>query len=80
VFQVIITAALPDRRSPTKFINVATLVLATACERATAEWLCDNAEESSDYLRMVFTLQGLFPGCQIATGVRPVVTDIMPQR
>lgn len=80
MYQVIVTAAEPAKYSPTKFVNVAVLVLATAVERTTAEYICEHAEEASDYARLVFVLQGLFPNALIGVGIRPVMTDIMPPR
>lgn len=79
MFQVTINAAIPERRSPTKFVNIAVLVLATAVERKTAEWICENASESADYIKMVGVLKMLYPDAAIACGVRPAMSDIVPQ-
>lgn len=78
--QVIITAAVPAKYSPSKFVNAATLVLSTAVERTTAEYICEHASESADYVKMVGVLTMLYPDAVIACGVRAVVTDIVPQR
>lgn len=80
MFQVIVTAAQPAKYSPTKFVNVAALVLTNCVERSTAEYICEHAADSADYVKMVSTLNMLYPNAVIGVGVRPVVTDIMPQR
>lgn len=80
MYQVIITAAVEAKYSPTKYVNAATLVLSTAVERTTAEWICEHAEESADYVKMRGVLTMLYPDAVLGVGVRPVVTDIIPQR
>lgn len=80
MYQVVITAAQPAKYSPTKFVNVAALVLATAVERKTAEWICEEAEtDCADYHKMHNVLTMLYPDAVIGVGVRIAVTDIMPQ-
>lgn len=83
MYQIVVTAALPNRASPTKFVNVATLCLEHVfAERLHAEAVLEQPDGAPAYppiLKLRMLLQHTYPGAVIAVGVRSVVTDIIPR-